>query len=61
MIAPGNTTVVTDVASMSGPATRLPMGTVPPKAIIHNAITRPRSLPARCICRTVDSDVTTPK
>ena len=59
--APGNTTVVTEVASISGPATRFPTGTVPPKAIIHSAITRPRSFPARCSCSTVDSAVTVAK
>jgi hypothetical protein len=46
---------------MRGPATRLPMGTVPPKPMIHSAITRPRSWSARCCCRIVDNDVMSPK
>jgi hypothetical protein len=48
---------VTDVASMIGPASRLPMGTVPPKPIIHRAVIRPRSRLVSRSCRTVDRDV----
>ena len=61
MTAPMRTTVVTLVASMMGPAMRLPRGTVPPKHMIHSAITRPRLRSSRRCCSTVDSDVITAK
>ena len=61
MAAPARTTVVTDVASMRGPAMRLPMGTVPPKPMIQSAMTRPRLASSRRCWSTVDSDVITAK
>ena len=43
------------------PAIRLPIGTVPPKPMIHSAMTRPRSWSSRRCWSTVDSDVMTAK
>src|SRR5947209_6292886 len=60
-MAPTRTTAVIDVASATWPATRTPMGTVPPNAIIQIAITRPRTTSDRWAWRMVDSDVTTAK
>ena len=53
--------MVTEVASMSGPAMRLPMGTVPPKPMIHSAMTRPRLASSSRCWSTVDSEVMTAK
>jgi hypothetical protein len=54
-------TTVIDVASATGPATRRPMGTVPPKPMSHSDMTRPRTESGRWACRTVLSDVMEPK
>ena len=48
-------------ASMTGPNTRLPSGTVPPNAMNHRLITRPRSWSASRLCITVNMDVVVPK
>ena len=42
---------------MSQPPARPPNGTVPPKPMIHSAITLPRTRSSRSCCSTVDSDV----
>ena len=46
---------------MTGPNTRLPSGTVPPKAMNHRLITLPRSWSARRLCITVIIEVVVPK
>jgi len=46
---------------MSGAKMRLPSGTVPPNAMNHNAITRPRSWSARRLCSTVFMEVVVAK
>src|SRR5207248_2146992 len=50
-----------EVASATWPATNTPTGTVPPKAIIQIAITRPRTSSDKWAWSMVDSDVTTAK
>ena len=59
--APASSTQRAPMASITGPNTRLPSGTVPPKAMNHRLITRPRSWSARRLCSTVIIDVVVPK
>ena len=49
------------VASRSGPNTKAPSGTVPPKAMNHRAMTRPRTSSASVCWSTVIIAVTVPK
>ena len=49
------------MASTIGPKTRLPIGTVPPKAMNHRGITPARSVSARFCCTTVIIDVAVTK
>jgi len=46
---------------MTGANTRLPSGTVPPNAMNHRLITRPRSWSSNRLCRTVFIDVVVAK
>ena len=46
--APARSTAVIDVAWPTQPPTSTPTGTVPPKPMIHSAMTRPRSSSTRC-------------
>src|SRR5207245_1593912 len=43
-----------ECALANGPAISTPRGTVPPNAMIHSAMTRPRSSLRSCFCRIVD-------
>ncbi len=54
-----NTSVEYDLAN--GPAARTPSGTVPPKSMIHNAMTRPRCSSRSCFWMMVDRQVMTRK
>jgi len=49
------------MASITGANTRFPMGTVPPNAMNHSDITRPRSWSSTRLCITVFIDVVVPK
>ncbi len=44
-------------AATTGPMRRLPIPTVPPKPIIHSAMTLPRTFSCRPACRVVFSAV----
>jgi len=49
------------MASMTGAKIRLPSGTVPPNAMNHSAITRPRSLSSSLLWRIVLIEVVVEK
>jgi hypothetical protein len=59
--APMPSTIVPLVASSSGPKMRPASDTPPPKAMNHNAITRPRTSSLSSVCRTVNIDVVVAK
>jgi hypothetical protein len=59
--APRNSNHRAPCASTSGPKIMLPIGTVPPNDMNHNAIVRPRSCGARRPCNTVDIAVVVKK
>jgi len=59
--APPNSTQRAPITSITGANNRLPKGTVPPKAMNHSAITRPRSWSAKRLCNTVFIDVVVAK
>jgi len=59
--APPKSTQRAPMTSITGANNRLPNGTVPPNAMNHSAITRPRSWSSSRLCRTVFIDVVVAK